>query len=128
MKKKIMTDKPKVVKNTDDKALLDKASNKLESRRSLLAMGYGFMIAATVFISFLLITLAWMVPMTTQAKHHLSNNFRISRINCIALGVCCIIFAGIFGIVAGILLIIASNKHVTRKELAIYKQEHPELE
>ncbi|AGM25930.1 hypothetical protein SSYRP_v1c03360 [Spiroplasma syrphidicola EA-1] len=67
-------------------------------------VSYGLMIAGTVLTSVFILPLAWMIPLTVLTKKQL-NNPKPS----IALGVCCILFAFIFGLVAGILLLIQDD-------------------
>ena len=66
---------------------------------------YGFMIVATVILGLAIIPLAWCIPMTIRAKRKIPGAPRT-----IALGICAILFMGLFGIVAGILLLIQNEK------------------
>jgi hypothetical protein len=62
---------------------------------------YILMIVQTVLFSFLLLPLAWMIPMTLAAKKAQTDGQPH-----IALGLCAIIFALPLGLVAGILLLV----------------------
>ena len=66
---------------------------------------YGFMIVATVILGLVIIPLAWCIPMTIRAKRKIPGAPRT-----IGLGICAILFMGLFGIVAGILLLIQNEK------------------
>ena len=66
---------------------------------------YILMIISTVLLSILLITMAWMIPMTIKTKEKIEGEHPT-----VALGVCAILFCGPLGIIAGILLLIANNK------------------
>ncbi len=117
-----MTEKPKAVSKVVDYAKLEEITNKLKSRAILLSISHSFLLLATVMTSFLIIPLLWMRPMVHRSRFHLNSNFRLTRINCVFLGICCILFTFLFGVLSGILLIIASSKTVTKKELLLYKQ------
>ncbi|ALD65989.1 hypothetical protein [Spiroplasma cantharicola] len=62
---------------------------------------YIFSIVSTVLSSFLLIPLAWMIPMTIATKKSIGDNKPH-----IALGICSIFFMGILGFICGILILI----------------------
>lgn len=81
--------------------------NRLAWKRSLANVAYAFLIVETVLTSWFLITLAWMIPMTIAAHNH---SLYPSRNSSLALGICSIIFMWPFGLIAGILLIIAHAK------------------
>lgn len=68
-------------------------------------IAYRFMIVATVILGFAIIPLAWCIPMTIRAKRKIPEAPRT-----IGLGICAILFMGLFGIVAGILLLIQNEK------------------
>ena len=68
-------------------------------------IAYGFMIVATVILGFAIIPLAWCIPMTIRAKRKIPGAPRT-----IGLGICAILFMGLFGIVAGILLLIQNER------------------
>ena len=68
-------------------------------------IAYRFMIVATVILGFAIIPLAWCIPMTIRAKRKIPGAPRT-----IGLGICAILFMGLFGIVAGILLLIQNEK------------------
>jgi hypothetical protein len=63
---------------------------------------YILMIISTVFMSFLfLIPLAWMIPMTLATKRAQTDGQQHT-----ALGVCTILFAWPFGLIAGIFILV----------------------
>ncbi len=117
-----MAEKPKPVSRVVDYEKLEEVTNKLKSRAVLLSISHSFLLLATVMTSFLILPLLWMRPMVRRSRYHLNSNFRLTRINCVFLGICCILVTFLFGILSGILLIIASTKTVTKKELLLYRQ------
>ncbi|AKM53790.1 hypothetical protein [Spiroplasma eriocheiris] len=62
---------------------------------------YIMLILSCCTIGLLLIPLAWLIPMTLAAKRRIGNSE-----SAVGLGVCSILFAGFFGLVEGILLLI----------------------
>lgn len=62
---------------------------------------YILLILSCCTMGLLLIPLAWLIPMTLAAKKRIGNPEPA-----VGLGVCSILFAAFFGIIAGILLLI----------------------
>ncbi|WP_342268661.1 hypothetical protein [Spiroplasma endosymbiont of Aspidapion aeneum] len=77
-----------------------------KSRRTLYAIAYGFDIATTVLLSFFIITMAWMIPMTIATKRAMDEVGKNSEISHLSLGICHIFF---MGLVSGILIICAQS-------------------
>ncbi|ASP28475.1 hypothetical protein SCORR_v1c07030 [Spiroplasma corruscae] len=67
-------------------------------------VAYKLMIISTVFLGFFIIPLAWMIPMTIATKSRITE-----KKDSISLGICCILFCGTLGLVAGILLLIENS-------------------
>ncbi|AKX34168.1 hypothetical protein SLITO_v1c05200 [Spiroplasma litorale] len=61
---------------------------------------YVLMVIATVLTSWMIITMAWTIPITLATKR-LVNSYKPAPL----LGVCCILFTFFLGAIAGILII-----------------------
>ncbi len=82
----------------------------MNKESKLAKIAYILMIVSTVLSSFLIITLAWMIPMTLAVKKRV-NEYSDSLV----LGICCLLFTGTFGFVSGILLLV--NKQESYDEI-----------
>ncbi|AGM24902.1 hypothetical protein [Spiroplasma chrysopicola] len=84
-------------------------------------VSYGLMIAGTVLTSVFILPLAWMIPLTVLTKKQLNNPK-----GSVGLGVCCILFGFMFGIVAGILLLI-TDESIKVEEGPIINSPQPNI-
>jgi len=62
----------------------------------------AFCIVDCVIMSLTIIAMAWMIPMTVAIRNRIRDNRPVG----LGLSICYLIFGGLFGLVAGILLII----------------------
>ncbi|AXK50957.1 hypothetical protein [Spiroplasma alleghenense] len=73
-------------------------------RNNSMNIAYVMMILACISMCWLIIPLIWLIPMTLKTKA-LVNEYRPAA----ALGICEILFGALFGLIAGILVLINSE-------------------
>lgn len=78
------------------------SGNNGETKNTLKKIAFIFMIIATCIVSFVILPLAWCLPMTLSLNNKIKNNEKIS----LTFAVCTLIFVSP---IAGVLLIVEEN-------------------